>query len=102
MINGLILFAAMLLNIVGCGYYALSQRHHWKTVTKPSVVPLNEKRLQLFSLLALSASLILYVVEESLSFAMLLWPLSISLGVFSVAMILTFRPTMLRLLIGFF
>jgi hypothetical protein len=46
----------------------------------------------------LSTSLVLYIVEEGLGFALLFWPLSISLGIFSVGMILALRPTILRML----
>jgi hypothetical protein len=102
MINGLLISAAMLLSILGCGYYALSQNQHWKAVTKPNVLPLKQIRLQIFSLLVLSASLIIFIVEEGLGFAVLLWSLSVGLGIFTVAMILAFWPTLLRVLIGKF
>jgi hypothetical protein len=98
MFNELLIGVAMLLSIVGCGYYALSQNQHWKAVTKPRVLPLKKTRLQMFSLCALSTSLVLYIVEEGLGFALLFWPLSISLGIFSVGMILALRPTILRML----
>jgi hypothetical protein len=99
MFNELLIATALLLSVVGCGYYALSQHQHWKAVTKPSVLPLKQTRLQVFSLFALSTSLVLYIVEEGIEFALLLWPLSLGLGIFSVGMILTFRPTLLRILI---
>jgi hypothetical protein len=100
--NGLLIGAAMLLSIIGCGYFALSQNQHWKAVTKSSVLPLKQTHLQIFSLLGLSASLVLYIVAEGLGFAVLLWSLSVGLGIFTVSMILAFWPTMLRILIGRF
>jgi hypothetical protein len=99
MFNELLIGVAMLLTIVGCGYYALSQNQHWKAVTKTRVLPFKQTRLQIFSLFALSTSLVLYIIEEGLGFALILWPLSIGLGIFSVAMILAFRPTLLKILI---
>lgn len=102
MTNGLLIGTAMVLSIIGCAYYALSQYQHWKAVTKPSVLPLKQTRLQIFSLLALSGSLVLYIVEEGLGFAILLWPLSVGLGIFTVAIVLAFWPTILRILIGRF
>lgn len=100
MLNGLLIGIAMLLSIIGCGYYALSQSQHRKVVVTSSVLPLKQARLKLLSLLALSASLVLYIVEGGLEFAVILWPLSIGLGIFCIAMILAFRPTMLRILLG--
>jgi hypothetical protein len=98
MFDELLIGIAMLLSIVGCGYYALSQHQHWKAVIKPRVLPFKQTRLQIFSLFALITSLVLYIVEEGVEFALLLWPLSIGLGIFSVGMILAFRPTLLRIL----
>ena len=98
MFNEFLIVLAILLNIIGCGYYALSQNQHWRAVAKPKVSLLKQTRLQIFSLFALSTSLVLFIVEEGLGFALLLWPLSIALGIFSVAMILAFRPTLLRIL----
>ena len=98
MFNELLIATALLLSVVGCGYYALSQHQHWKAVTKPRVLALKQTRLQIFSLLALSTSLVLYIIEEGAEFALLLWPLSLGLGIFSVGMILAFRPSLLRIL----
>ena len=97
--DGLLIAIAMILSIVGCGYCALSQSQHWRAVAKSKVSTLKQTRMQLLGFLTLSASLALYIVEAGLEFALLLWPLSITLGIFSVGMILTFRPTLLRILI---
>lgn len=100
MFYGLLIGIAMLLSVIGCGYYALSQSHHWKAVVTPSVPNVKQTRMKRLSFISLSASLVLYIVVDGLGFAVIFWPLSIGLGIFCIAMILAFRPTLLKVLLG--
>jgi hypothetical protein len=94
MISGLFLCAAMLLSIIGCGYYALSQHSHWK-IDEPMKTKKHKKiRMRLFSLFSLIMSLVIFIIEEA-EFAALLWPLSIGLGIFIIGMILAYKPSIL-------
>lgn len=98
MSDELLIAIAMILSIVGCGYCALSQHQHWRVVAKSKELTLKKTRMKFLGFLTLSASFALYIVEVRLEFALLLWPLSITLGIFSVGMILAFRPSLLRIL----
>lgn len=98
MIDGLLIALAMILSIVGCGYCALSQIQHWRAVTKPKVSILKQRHMKILGFLTLSANLALCIFVAGLEFALLLWPMSIALGIFSVGMILSFRPTLLSIL----
>jgi hypothetical protein len=99
MTSSLLLGAAMLLAFIGCGYFALSQEQHWRAVTSSTQPPSKQFQLKTYSALALIASYILFAQENGLGFALLLWPLTAGYCIFCIAMILAYRPAILRILV---
>jgi hypothetical protein len=99
MIEGLLISIGMLFSIIGCGYFALSQTKHWRVVNTTDALLPKQGHMKLLGTLALITSLVLYILEGGAGFAVLLWPLSLGFGIFFVAMLLTYKPTILRILI---
>lgn len=103
------LLTAALLALAGCALYALSQDKHWNVIAKakpspeqptssqpnPSkLTPAKKTQLKQLSLLAITLSLVVLVLSQGLGFAVLLWPLMIGAAIFSVALVLAYKPSL--------
>lgn len=92
----MIIFTGFLV-FIGCMSLALSQHRHWKIVTGTMLVARTKKAIRVIGWALLGVALLVCIEAEGLGFAVLIWPLLIAAGSFIVAMLLSFRPGLLRL-----
>lgn len=97
MIAATLLIISAIFALIGCASLALSLPRNWRSVTS---VPLAEQSgaiVRRSGWLALSLALVACIWRDGASFAALTWPLLFALGAFSVAMALSYRPMLLRI-----
>lgn len=88
----LLVVLAALSSILGFAALSLSQARNWRSVTHRPGVASIKRRLRLFGLLMFLVALVICIFRDGVSFALLTWPLWLTCGAMSVAMILAFRP----------
>lgn len=97
--DALILSAALIANVVGMGWFALSMDVHWHQVH--GSVPRRHRTtrpLRVAGAFALLASLGLCLAVDHASMASLIWVMSLTAAALIVAFTLTWRARWLRLL----
>lgn len=100
-IDTLLLLLAAGASLVGCACLALSQDRHRLAVAgdrrHPPRTPGHTRSLGWY---LLAASLLACTLRDGGAFAALLWPLLVGASAFAVALTLTYRPELLRPLLG--
>lgn len=92
--NAMLLLGALLAALLGCALLALSQRRHWRAVTRSQSEP--GRRPQRLGSLLLMASIVLTILRDGVSFAALFSPLLIGFAALVIAILLTWVPGVLR------
>lgn len=90
-----LLFAAAFA-FLGCASLALSQSRNWRAVTGATLLTSTQRTVRLTGWVLLIAALALCIARDGVGFAALTWPLLFAAGAFVVAMILSFRPRLLK------
>lgn len=93
------LAGAAVLALAGAGWLALTMEVHWRQVhdgPQPGVA--TRGVLRMLGALALLASLLLCLMSDRASMAVLVWVMLLAVGVVSVALMLAWRPEGLRVL----
>ncbi len=94
----LLMFAAGS-SLIGMVWLALAKKAHWHQLCEQ---PLPQKKQMLYRLLgyvALLISLVLCLLADNTSIAILVWVMSMTLAVVSIAFTLSYRPHWLRLFV---
>ena len=91
----ILLMLAFTLCLLGCVLLALSQPRHWRAVLNDRKA--NPPMIAKLGWLLVIAALIPCILRDGGSFAALLWPLIFAASAFSTAMLLTYRPSWLRI-----
>lgn len=92
--NALLLLGAVFAAIFGSALLALSQRRHWQTVTGNPTEPGRAPRR--LGWLLLAASIVLTILRDGASFAVLFAPVLIGSAALLIAMMLSWAPNALR------
>lgn len=89
------------LNLVGMAWLALAKAAHWEQVTlRPAKEHLSAKRLlRPLGVVACLLSFSACLMGDSLSMALLVWVLLLSVAAVSIALVLTWHPSALRYLL---
>lgn len=88
------LVLAFLICFSGCALLALSQARNWRAVVNNRKA--KPPRIAKWGWTLIALGLIPCVARDGASFAALLWPLVFAASAMSVAMVLAYRPTILR------
>ena len=98
MFEALLLSLAALSAFAGMAWLALSMEVHWQQVagTKRALPRARRNGLRLAGALGLLASLALSLAADHASMAALVWVMLLALSAFVVAMLLSWRPRLLR------
>lgn len=96
--DALYLFLACLAGTVGMGWLALSQARNWRAVMTGSMPGKVARWFRIAGWSAIFASLILCILRDGGSFAVILWPLILAVSAFVIAMALTYKPAVLKVL----
>lgn len=97
MSDTLFLLAAGLLSLLAMAWLALSLPAHWKQV-RPGTAGPDSGRLRLAGWLALLGSGVCCLQADHPSMAVLVWLMLLAAAAFSLGMLLSYRPTLLRIL----
>lgn len=98
--DSLLLALAVLLSMCGMAWVALSMKVHWKQVRGESVAsPVTIRSLRVLGAIALMGSLLLCMSADHGSIAVLVWVMSLAASALAVAFTLTWRPTVLALMV---
>ncbi len=97
--SALMLFVAMCLALLGCGYLALSQAKHRKIVMMPAADRPITNVARSLGWVFIAASVLPCVMRDGFGFAALLWPLIVATAALVIALVLAYRPRILRILI---
>ncbi|MEM1133048.1 MAG: DUF3325 domain-containing protein [Pseudomonadota bacterium] len=84
---------AFVLSLAGCAMLAMTQKPHWRAITDSKS---NPPKTAIPGWLCIAAALVPCIIRDGISFAMLLWPLIFALAAFSIAMTLTYKPSLMR------
>ena len=99
--DGLILFAAVVANIVGMGWFALAMEPHWRQVHGDGVrAPAVAMRLRVLGTAALAISLALCITVDHPTMAALVWVMALAGAALVIAFVLSWRARWLRVLVG--
>jgi hypothetical protein len=98
--DALMLLAALATCVAGMGWFALSMETHWEQVTgktaRPSALG---KQLRWLGAAALAGALILCLLTDSASIAVLVWLMALAAAALAVAFTLTWRARALGVLV---
>jgi hypothetical protein len=98
--NALLLIAALLCCNLGMGWLALAMNTHWQQVRGKRLQSVTAQWvLRLLGALALAISLMLCLVADHASMAVLVWIMAITGSALLVTFILAWRPTWLTPLV---
>lgn len=93
-----LLLAGTLVAWLGMAWLALAMDVHWEQVHgKAAISAARVKALRIFGSLALASSLALCLAADHASMAFLVWIMVLAAAVFTVAMMLSWRPQWLRI-----
>ncbi|MDQ9172392.1 DUF3325 domain-containing protein [Oxalobacteraceae bacterium R-40] len=96
--KSMILAAAAACALTGFAWLALAMEEHWTQVfSKPPPSPTPQAVLRALGLTGLAASGALCFVADRPSMAILVWILFMAVGSISIALMLTWKPALLRL-----
>lgn len=99
--DGLLLFLALLANVVGMGWLALAMEPHWRQVRGDAArMPATTRRLRLLGAVALAASLTLCLAVDHPTMAALVWIMTLAAASQAIAFVLSWRARWLRVLLG--
>lgn len=84
------------LAFIGCMSLALSQNRNWNIVTGTALVTRTKKAIRVIAWIFLGAAFFVCIDIEGLSFAVLIWLLLMAAASFIVAIMLSFRPELLK------
>jgi hypothetical protein len=90
------LLAAILANLAGMGWLALSMNTHWRQVRNTERSRGNARRLRILGGLALTAGLALCLWVDHASMAVLVWIMCLTVAALTTAFTLTWRPNWLK------
>lgn len=98
MSEALLLLLAALSAFIGTAWLALTMEVHWQQVsgTAQALPRARRRGLRLAGALGLLASLVLSLVADHATMAALVWVMLLALSAFVVAMLLSWRPQVLR------
>lgn len=98
--DALLLFAALLANLVGMGWLALAMEPHWRQVRGDAVrPPALVARLRWLGGAALAASLALCMAVDHPTMATLVWVMTLAAAALGIAFTLSWRARWLRVLL---
>lgn len=98
--DALLLGAALVSALAGMGWLALAMDVHWEQVCGAAAErPARARLLRALGMLALAVSLWLCLVVDHASMAALVWIMALAAAALTVAMVLSWRPHWLRLLV---
>jgi hypothetical protein len=98
--DALLLFAALLANLVGMGWLALAMEPHWRQVRGDAArTPARVERLRWLGGASLAASLALCMAVDHPTMAMLVWVMALAAAALGIAFTLSWRARWLRVLL---
>jgi len=98
--DALMLLCAVAASVAGMGWLALSMETHWAQVRgKAAHAPALAQTLRVLGALALATSLVLCLIVDSASIAVLVWLMSLAFGALTIAFTLTWRAPALGVLV---
>ena len=101
MVEGALLVAASLSALCGMGWLALAMKPHWEQLRGATALGVAaRRRLRALGSVALGASLLLCLLADHASMAVLVWMMSLTGAALAVAFTLAYRPSWLRWLIA--
>jgi len=101
MVEGLLLLAASLSALCGMGWLALAMKPHWEQLRGGTALSdLMRRELRALGSAALFASLLLCLLADHASMAVLVWMMSLTGASLIVAFTLAYRPSWLGWLLG--
>jgi len=96
----ILLVLAMTSSLSGMAWLALAKKAHWQQLCGEGSLPKNKPMLyRLLGYTALLVSLALCILADNTSIAILVWVMSMTLGVICIAFALSFRPQWLRIFV---
>ncbi len=98
--DALMLLVALVVTVMGMGWLALSMENHWEQVRgKAACPPATVRSLRLLGAVALLTSLVLCLMVDSASMALLVWVMSVAGAAVIVALTLTWKASALAPLV---
>lgn len=95
-----LLLAALVASAAGLGWLALAMDTHWAQVRgSDPLAPPMRRLLRVLGLLGVVVALVLCLRVDHASMAVLVWVMTLALGAFSVAFLLSWRARWLRVLV---
>lgn len=91
--------AAVLVSACGMGWFALSLKAHWRQVCASELPARRVPLLRALGSLGVSAGLLLCLLADAPTMAVLVWVMSVTLSGFLVGFTLSWRPALLRPLV---
>lgn len=94
--NGLLLMGALLCGVIGFAWLALTMEPHWRQVRGPHPLPKpGVPRLRVLGSGALTASLLLCLMADHPSMAVLVWIMALAAAALLVAFTFAWKPRLL-------
>lgn len=90
------LFFASLSALIGCALLAVSQERNSRKVQGEPMQKKSAKIARSAGCAVLCAAFVFCLISEGVSFAVLLWPLLLTVGAFLTTMVLAYRPSLLK------
>lgn len=100
MSDALLLLAAVLANLVGMGWLALAMESHWEQLQGTG--PLRHGHavaLRCIGVLAIGSALLICLRADHATMAVLVWIMSLSGAAVAIALLLTWRPAWLAVIV---
>ncbi|MBL4670620.1 MAG: DUF3325 domain-containing protein [Arenicella sp.] len=91
------LLLAIGLTLAGCVSLALSQNRNWQNITETNLSSSTQRLIRTTGWVLLCIAFMICSARDGVSFAIILWLLLIGISSFIVAMILSFKPSLMSL-----
>jgi hypothetical protein len=99
--DAVLLVAALVCTVVGMGWLALAMDVHWNQVRATRRAPRTAIALRVLGTAALAASLVLCLLADTATMAVLVWMMLLAIAAASIAFMLSSQPKLLAPLIFF-
>jgi len=99
--DALLLIAALVCAVIGMGWLALAMDVHWNQVRAAGRSPRTAIVLRVLGWASLAASLVLCLMADTATMAVLVWMMLLAVAAASIAFVLSVQPGILAPLIAF-
>ena len=98
--DAVLLLAALVCTVLGMGWLALAMDVHWNQVRTARRSPRTAAVLRMFGTASLVVSLVLCLLADTATMAVLVWMMLLAVAAVTIALVLSRKPRMLAPLVA--